>query len=48
MDPVRVEFQLMVILVCAGLSAGAITTFGTYAPTYYANLFPIMVPTIIW
>jgi signal transduction histidine kinase/CheY-like chemotaxis protein len=48
MDPVRIEFQLMVILVCAGLSAGAISTFGTYTPTYYANLFPIMVPTIIW
>jgi two-component system, sensor histidine kinase len=48
MDPVRVEYQVIVILACAGMSAGAVTAFGTYTPAYYANLFPIMVPTVIW
>ena len=48
MDPSRVEFQFIVVLACAGLSAGSIAAFGTYLPTYYASLFPMMVPTVIW
>jgi signal transduction histidine kinase/CheY-like chemotaxis protein len=48
MDPARAEFQLLVFLCCAGLSAGAITAFGMFLPAYYCNLFPMMVPTVIW
>jgi signal transduction histidine kinase/ActR/RegA family two-component response regulator len=48
MDPIRAELQLIVLLVCAGLAAGAISAFGTFLPAYYCNLFGIMVPTTIW
>lgn len=48
MDPSRVEFQFIVVLACAGLSAGSIAAFGTYLPAYYVSLFPMMVPTVIW
>jgi len=48
LDPVRPEYQFMVLLTCASIAAGAITAFGTYLPSYYCNLFTIMVPTCIW
>jgi two-component system, sensor histidine kinase len=48
LDPSRVELQLMVFLTNAALAAGAITAFGTYLPAYYCNLFPIMVPGVVW
>jgi two-component system, sensor histidine kinase len=48
MDPSRVEYQFMVLLTCAAMAAGAITAFGTYLPSYYCNLFTIMVPGCIW
>ena len=48
LDPARPEYQFMVLLTCAGLAAGAITAFGTYLPSYYCNLFAIMVPTCVW
>lgn len=48
MDPGRAEFQLLVFLTAAGMSAGAITAFGTFLPAYYCSLFPMMVPTVIW
>ena len=48
LDPHRPEFQLMVFMTCAALSAGAIIAFGTHLPAFYCNLFPIMVPTTIW
>jgi two-component system, sensor histidine kinase len=48
MDPSRPEYQFMVLLTCAALAAGAITAFGTYLPSYYCNLFTIMVPSCIW
>ena len=48
MDPSRPEYQFMVLLTCAALAAGAITAFGTYLPSYYCNLFTIMMPTCIW
>ncbi len=48
MDPVRVELQFIVILVCAGMAGGAVTAFATYLPAYYVNLLPIMGPTVIW
>lgn len=48
MDPARAELQLLVFLTVAGLAAGAITAFGTLLPAYYANMFPMMLPTVIW
>ena len=48
LDPLRPEYQFMVLLTCAALAAGAITAFGTYLPSYYCNLFSIMVPNCIW
>ena len=48
MDAAPPEYQFMVLLTCAALSAGAITAFGTYLPSYYCNLFTIMVPSCIW
>lgn len=48
MDPGRAELQLLVFLCAAGMSAGAITAFGTFLPAYYCSLFPMMVPTVIW
>jgi hypothetical protein len=48
LDPLRPEYQFMVFLTCAALAAGAITAFGTYLPSYYCNLFSIMVPNCIW
>ena len=48
LDPGRPEYQFMVLLTCAALAAGAITAFGTYLPSYYCNLFAIMVPACIW
>lgn len=48
MDPIRPEYQFMVLLTCAALAAGSITAFGTYLPSYYCNLFAIMVPTGVW
>jgi len=48
MDPNRAEYQFMVLLTCAALAAGAITAFGTYLPSYYCNLFAMMVPNCIW
>jgi two-component system, sensor histidine kinase len=48
MDPSRAQYQFIVLLTCAGLAAGAITAFGTYLPSYYCNLFTIMVPGCIW
>jgi two-component system, sensor histidine kinase len=42
------EYQFMVLLTCAALAAGAITAFGTYLPSYYCNLFTIMVPSCVW
>jgi two-component system, sensor histidine kinase len=48
MDAAPPEYQFMVLLTCAALAAGAITAFGTYLPSYYCNLFTIMVPGCIW
>ena len=48
MVPAHPELQSMVLIVCAGLAAGAITAFGTYLPAYFCNLFSIMTPTTIW
>jgi signal transduction histidine kinase len=48
LDPLRPEYQFMVFLTCAALASGAITAFGTYLPSYYCNLFAIMLPTCIW
>ena len=48
MDTAPPEYQFMVLLTCAALAAGAITAFGTYLPSYYCNLFTIMVPSCIW
>ena len=48
MDQARPEYQFMVLLTSAGLAAGAITAFGTYLPSYYCNLFTIMVPSCVW
>src|SRR5271156_38231 len=48
LDPLRPEYQFIVLLTCAALAAGAITAFGTYLPSYYCNLFSIMVPNCIW
>lgn len=48
MDASRPEYQFMVLMTCAALAAGAITAFGTYLPSYYCNLFTIMVPGCIW
>jgi signal transduction histidine kinase len=48
MSPSRVELQFIVLLVCAGIAAGAITAFATYLPAYYCNLCSIMAPTTIW
>jgi two-component system, sensor histidine kinase len=48
MDPGRPEYQFMVLMTCAALAAGAITAFGTYLPSYYCNLFTIMVPGCVW
>jgi two-component system, sensor histidine kinase len=48
MDPSRAEYQFMVLLTCAAISAGAIMAFGTYLPSYCCNLFTIMVPSTIW
>lgn len=48
MDPVRVDLQFIVLLVCAGIAAGAVTAFATYLPAYYANMFSIMAPTTVW
>ncbi|MFT4116648.1 sensor histidine kinase [Bradyrhizobium sp.] len=42
------EYQFLILLTCAGLAAGSITAFGTYLPSYYCNLFTIMVPSCIW
>jgi two-component system, sensor histidine kinase len=47
-DPLRPEYQFLVLLTCAAIAAGAITAFGTYLPSYYCNLFTIMVPSCIW
>jgi signal transduction histidine kinase/ActR/RegA family two-component response regulator len=48
MDAAPPEYQFMVLMTCAALAAGAITAFGTYLPSYYCNLFTIMVPSCIW
>jgi signal transduction histidine kinase/CheY-like chemotaxis protein len=48
MDPHRPEYQFLVILICAGLAAGSIAAFGTFLPSYYCNLFTIMVPNTAW
>jgi two-component system, sensor histidine kinase len=48
LDPARPEYQFLVLLTCAAIAAGAITAFGTYLPSYYCNLFTIMVPTCVW
>jgi signal transduction histidine kinase/CheY-like chemotaxis protein len=48
MDPADPGRQFIVVLCCAGLAAGSITAFGTYLPSYYCSLFPMMVPTVIW
>ena len=48
LDPLRPEYQFMVLLTCAALAAGSITAFGTYLPSYYCNLFSIMLPNCIW
>lgn len=48
MDAAPPEYQFMVLLTCAALAAGAITAFGTYLPSYYCNLFTIMMPSCVW
>jgi signal transduction histidine kinase/ActR/RegA family two-component response regulator len=48
MDYSRPELQLIVLLFCAGLTAGSITAFGTYLAAYYCNALCIMVPTTVW
>lgn len=48
MDPSRPEYQFIVLMTDAALAAGAIGAFGTYLPSYYCNLFTIMVPGCIW
>jgi signal transduction histidine kinase/CheY-like chemotaxis protein len=48
LDPGRAELQFIVFLTCAGTAAGAITSFGTFLPAYYCNLFAIMLPTAVW
>jgi two-component system, sensor histidine kinase len=48
LDPNRAEFQFIVFLTCAAISAGAITALGTLLPAFYCNLFAIMVPTTVW
>lgn len=48
MDPTHVDLQFIVLLVCAGIAAGAVTAFATYLPAYYANMLSIMAPTTAW
>ncbi|MGZ3410249.1 MAG: sensor histidine kinase [Xanthobacteraceae bacterium] len=48
LDHANPELQMMVLLACAGIAAGAVAAFATYLPAYYCNVLSIMVPTTIW